>query len=102
MRCLPHIIATTLLLSVISAIAIAENIRMSWTPSGYGGGGRFTAIAIDPLNPLVIYIGSDVAGVFRSLDGGNHFELIGTGLESFCVADIAVSPEDSRQVFVLT
>ena len=102
MRCLPHIIAATLLLSVISAIAIAENIRMSWTPSGYGGGGRFTAIAIDPSNPRLIYIGSDVAGVFRSRDTGNHFELIGTGLGGFCVADIAVSPEDSRQVFVLT
>ena len=102
MRCLPHIIAATLLLSVISAIAIAGNIRMSWTPSGYGGGGRFTSVAIDPSNPMIIYIGSDVAGVFRSDDGGNHFELIGTGLGGFSVADIAVSPEDSRQVFVLT
>ncbi|MFH0994405.1 MAG: hypothetical protein V1844_02785 [Pseudomonadota bacterium] len=102
MRCLPHIIAATLLFSVISAIAIAENIRMSWMPSGYGGGGRFTAIAIDPSNPRTIYIGSDVAGVFRSRNNGNHFELIGTGLGGFAVADVAVSPEDSRQVFVLT
>ena len=102
MRNVSFIIAATLLLSMISAIAIAENIHMSWMPSGYGGGGRFTAIAIDPSNPRTIYIGSDVAGVFRSRDGGNHFELIGDGLGSFAVADIAVSPEDSRQVFVLT
>ena len=102
MRRLPYVIAVILLLSEISAIAIAGNIRVSWAPSGYGGGGRFTAIAIDPSNPRIIYIGSDVAGVFRSRDGGNHFELIGSGLGGFAVADIAVSHEDSRQVFVLT
>ncbi|MBI5591922.1 MAG: hypothetical protein HY881_15735 [Deltaproteobacteria bacterium] len=102
MRSISFIIAATLLLSVISAFAIAENIRMSWMSSGYGGGGRFTAIAMDPSNSRIIYIGSDVAGVFRSRDGGNHFELIGKGLGSFAVADIAVSPEDSRQVFALT
>jgi photosystem II stability/assembly factor-like uncharacterized protein len=102
MSSLLHITVTTLLLSLISSIAIAGSIRMSWMPSGYGGGGRFTAIAIDPSNPRIIYIGSDVAGVYRSRNGGNHFELIGTGLGGFAVADIAISPEDSRQLFVLT
>jgi photosystem II stability/assembly factor-like uncharacterized protein len=101
-RCLPHILAAALLSFLISGVAIAGNIRVSWAPSGYGGGGRFTAIATDPSNPRIVYIGSDVAGVFRSRDGGDHFELIGTGLGGFTVADIAVSPEDSRQVFVLT
>lgn len=100
MRFLSHVIAVVLILSVISAIAIAGSIRI--TPSGYGGGGRFTAIAMDPSNPRTLYIGSDVAGVFRSRDGGNHFELIGTGLGGFAVADIAVSPEDSHRVFALT
>jgi photosystem II stability/assembly factor-like uncharacterized protein len=99
---MPHVIVAAVLLSVVSADAIAGNVRMSWRPSGYGGGGRFTAIAIDPSNTRIIYIGSDVAGVFRSRDGGDHFELIGTGLGGFAVADIAVSPEDSHQVFVLT
>jgi photosystem II stability/assembly factor-like uncharacterized protein len=99
---MPHVIVAAMLLSVFSTDAIAGNVRVSWRISGYGGGGRFTAIAIDPSNTRIIYIGSDVAGVFRSRDGGDHFELIGTGLGGFAVADIAVSPEDSRQVFVLT
>jgi photosystem II stability/assembly factor-like uncharacterized protein len=71
-------------------------------PSGYGGGGRFTAIAIDPSNTGTIFVGSDVAGVFRSRDGGKHFDICGNGLGSFSVADIRVNPFDTRQVFVLT
>jgi photosystem II stability/assembly factor-like uncharacterized protein len=96
------IIAATLLLSVVSVVAGEGNNRASWTPSGYGGGGRFTAIAIDPSNPLTIFIGSDVAGVFRSRDGGNHFDIVGNGLGGFSVADIGVNPFDPSQVFVLT
>jgi photosystem II stability/assembly factor-like uncharacterized protein len=102
MRGLICLIAGALLFPAISALAVEGDVRLSWAPSGYGGGGRFTAIAIDPSNPRVIYIGSDVAGVFRSRNGGNHFELIGTGLGGFSVADIGVNPFDSRQVFVLT
>jgi len=102
MHRLYFLIVATLALSMTSALAVAENVRMSWIPTGYGGGGRFTAIAIDPSNSGIVYIGSDVAGVFRSRDGGNHFKLIGTGLGGFAVADIAVSPDDSLQVYALT
>ena len=73
-----------------------------WKPSGYGGGGRFTAIAVDPTNPRIIFIGSDVAGIFRSRDGGNHFDIIGNGLGGFSVADIKVNPFNPSQVFTLT
>jgi photosystem II stability/assembly factor-like uncharacterized protein len=96
------IIVIILLLSVSSMGATAENRSVSWWTSSYGGGGRFTVIASDPSHPEIIYIGSDVAGVFRSRDGGNHFEIVGNGLGSFSVADICVNPFDSRQVFVLT
>ncbi len=102
MRSVFFSIAAILFLSAVSLAAGEGDRRMLWTPSGYGGGGRFTAIAIDPSNPMTIFIGSDVAGVFRSRDGGNHFDIIGNGLGGFSVADIGVSPFDSRQVFVLT
>jgi len=100
-RCLT-IISAILFSVLISISASAGSTRLSWHPSGYGGGGRFTAIAIDPSNPQIIYIGSDVAGIFRSKDGGNHFELIGKGLEGFCVADIAINPSAPHQLVSLT
>jgi photosystem II stability/assembly factor-like uncharacterized protein len=96
------IISAVLFSVLISISADAENIRPSWHPAGYGGGGRFTAIAIDPSNPKTVYIGSDVAGIFRSGDGGNRFELIGYGLEGFTVADIAINPAPPHQLVALT
>ena len=96
------IMGVTLFFSLISLGTTAESSNVLWGAVSYGGGGRFTAIAADPSNPGTIYIGSDVAGIFRSRDGGNQFDIIGHGLGSFAVADICVNPFDSRQVFVLT
>ncbi len=69
---------------------------------GYGGGGRFTALAVDPRNPDLVLAGSDVAGVFQSKDGGNTFQLKGKGLEGFAVADIAFHPAPPARLFLLT
>lgn len=102
MRRLNRIVSAALFSMLIAISAGAENIRLSWHPLGYGGGGRFTAIEIDPSNPKHVYVGSDVAGIYRSRDGGNHFELIGKGLEGFAIADIAINPEAPHQLVVLT
>jgi photosystem II stability/assembly factor-like uncharacterized protein len=76
--------------------------KFLWEPAGYGGGGRFTAIAADPVNPRRIYVGSDVAGIFRSEDGGETFTLAGRGLSGFAVADIMVNPHPPHEVLTLT
>ncbi|MFH0843998.1 MAG: hypothetical protein V1930_00860 [Pseudomonadota bacterium] len=81
---------------------IGGKAQFSVSAAGYGGGGRFTSIAIDPRNPRIILIGSDVSGVFKSEDGGDHFDLKGEGLETFAVADIAFHPLSSTKVFLLT
>lgn len=101
-RRLNPIVSAVLFSVLISISASAGSSSLSWHPSGYGGGGRFTAIAIDPSNPKTVYVGSDVAGIFRSRDGGNHFELIGKGLESFAIADIAINPAAPHQLVALT
>ncbi len=79
-----------------------DKYQISVTPFGYGGGGRFTSIAIDPHNPETVLIGSDVAGVFKSTDGGKSFQLKGRDLEGFAVADIQFHPFLSRKAYLLT
>jgi photosystem II stability/assembly factor-like uncharacterized protein len=102
MRLLKRTILAVLSIGLIASASGAESRKVSWHPVGYGGGGRFTVVAVDPSNPQIIYVGSDVAGIFRSRDGGNQFELKGKGLEGFAVADIAVNPAAPHQVVALT
>ena len=71
-------------------------------PCGYGGGGRFTALAADPRDPQTVLAGSDVAGVFKSTDGGGHFALKGRGLGGFAVSAIAFHPVEPGSVYLLT
>jgi photosystem II stability/assembly factor-like uncharacterized protein len=102
MRRVNLIVSAALISILISISTNAGSSSLSWHPSGYGGGGRFTAIAIDPTNPKTVYVGSDVAGIFRSRDGGNRFELIGKGLGGFGVADIAINPLAPHQLVALS
>lgn len=61
-------------------------------PAGYGGGGRFTAAVFDPERPGLLYVASDVAGVFVSEDGGTSYTPVGAGLGMPAVAGLAVPP----------
>jgi hypothetical protein len=39
---------------------------LEWRSIGMGGGGWFTTVAIDTLNPGTVYVGSDVGGFYKS------------------------------------
>lgn len=71
-------------------------------PSGYGGGGRFTALAVDPGDPDLVAAGSDVAGLFVSGDGGDTFALRGAGLLGLAVAGLAFDPGRPGTLAVMT
>ncbi len=53
------------------------------------------ALAIDPLNPQVLFVGTDV-GAFASLDGGAVWQPLGEGLPAVTVLDLKIDPTTRR------
>ena len=64
-------------------LIIASSVSALELPSdalGVGAGGQVHAVCIDPDDPNIFYIGTDVAGVWRSDDSGQHWEQWSKGL----------------------
>ena len=57
-----------------------SGVKYRWTSSEYGGGGYVTGIIQHPANPNVLYIRTDVAGVFLSVDGAKSWRAINNGM----------------------
>ena len=84
----------------------------SWTPlgpaplpNGFSGvpvSGRTVAIAIDPTNPNIVYLGAAQGGVWRSLDGGQTWATIFDAADSLAIGAIAIAPSNPSIVYVGT
>ncbi len=71
----------------------------TWKPAGFGGAGNFNAVYFDPAQPGVVYAASDVAGVLRSTDHGDHWEIRSSGLGNYEIDSFAVDPFDSNTLY---
>jgi photosystem II stability/assembly factor-like uncharacterized protein len=91
---------TELASETITTTSSPDKAHISWSSIGPGGGGRLTSLAFAP--PNTIYVGCDVGGVFRSLDGGKSFEIVNNGLQNYVVLTIAVHPETPSTIYLGT
>lgn len=64
--------------------------------------GRVSAIAVDPKNPDIVYVGGAQGGVYRSLNGGKTWEQLLKGGLNFAIGSITVDPTDSTRVLIGT
>jgi photosystem II stability/assembly factor-like uncharacterized protein len=74
-------------------------------PSDVVGGtnlGRVNAIAFDPLNPQVVYIGAADGGLWKSTNGGAGWTTLTDNLPTLSIADIAVDPVTPSNLFIAT
>lgn len=80
---------------------------VTWTDDNIDGAGSVYSIAVDPNDPDVVYATSRDHGVFKSVDGGGHWEKKSNGLtgladETFVTGDgfnsIIVDPDDSNHL----
>jgi photosystem II stability/assembly factor-like uncharacterized protein len=59
--------------------------------------GPIKALREDPVNPDVLFVGTEFAA-FVTFDRGEHWHRLGTGLPTVCVNDFAIQPRDHALV----
>ncbi|NRA66200.1 MAG: hypothetical protein HRU19_17060 [Pseudobacteriovorax sp.] len=64
--------------------------------------GRVTAIAADPQNPNVAYVGGAIGGVWKTTDGGETFSQIFDNAGSLSIGSITIDPNNSNRIYVGT
>ncbi|TMQ31213.1 MAG: hypothetical protein E6K70_23025, partial [Planctomycetota bacterium] len=97
----------------------AENVPVRWFPMGpaainnvagsNGNGalpsvssGRITAIAADPSNPNVYYIGAASGGIWKTKNGGINWVPLTDNLPPLFIGSIAVSPSNPNVIYAGT
>jgi hypothetical protein len=61
--------------------------------------GRNAPVTIDPTNPQTLYVGSEGGGVFKSLDGGDHWFAVNSGLGDLSVWGLVIDPDNSAVLY---
>ena len=83
----------------------AVNFRDPFISNSGGGAGlsagRMTALAVDPVNPSLIYAGAAGGGVWKSTDHGVHWTPVFDGMGTLAIGAISINPAD-RSVWVGT
>jgi photosystem II stability/assembly factor-like uncharacterized protein len=83
----------------------------SWRPlgpapipinTGVSYSGRTTAIAVDPVDANIVYVGTAQGGLYRSLNGGTTWTPLLDNALSLAIGAIAIAPSDRNTVFVGT
>ena len=80
----------------------AADPAAQWEACGWGGGGFYYAAAYHPTKDGVIYMGGDVAGVYKTEDHGRHWRLINNGLVNYGVFSLAVDRTNPQTVYAAT
>ena len=66
------------------------------------GNGRVNCIAFDPVDSLVIWIGSPAGGLWKTVDGGSNWTTNTDGLPVIGVSHIAIDPHNSQIMYIVT
>ena len=93
-------------------IGMAVNPTSAWTtigPTDTGtfsgrlpGQGRINAVAVDPNNANIWYIGAPAGGIWKSTDAGSNWTNLFDDFPQIGVSGIAIDPNDSNIIYIAT
>ncbi len=84
-----------------SAVTPAQYEQMRWRYIGPEGN-RVSAVVGVPEDPATYYAGSASGGIFKSVDGGVHWNPIFDDQPVHSIGDLAVAPSDPSTVWAGT
>lgn len=93
-------------------IGMVANPTSSWSSAGpvdvgiftgrLPGTGRLNAIAVDPNNSDIWYVGAPAGGIWKSIDAGNTWENLFDDFPQIGVSGIAIDQNDSNTLYIAT
>ncbi len=92
-------LAASLIIPISSG---AKSKDVQWHNLGPRGGGWLPSVCISPHDNDLMFVGCDVAGLFRSTSAGASWHNQSQGLSDYFVGDIVVHPAKSNVVFAST
>lgn len=93
------------LAALIASCAIVGNAaaeEFKWQFAGWYGGGCYPNVEFDPVRQGRVFLASDVAGLWRSDDNGEHWSFVTNGLNSLLVTQIRISGKNPDIAYVGT
>lgn len=96
---LPLLISCWLVLSIGTGKSLAAG--NTWTSNGPAGGHVY-ALAIDPHQIQLVFAGTATHGIFKSQDGGEHWQPSNVGLKGLQVLALAISPTTPSTIYAGT
>jgi uncharacterized repeat protein (TIGR01451 family) len=98
-----------------TAVQAASTTGPAWSavgpapiPNGQTAGitdavsGRVTALAVDPTNSAIVYVGTAQGGVYRSTNGGTNWTPIFDKAHSLAIGALAIAPSSPTTLYVGT
>lgn len=71
-----------------------------WLPVGpFNIGGRITALAVDPIDNNIIYIGAAAGGIFKSTNGGVSWIPKTDFIQSLSIGDMTIDPNNNNIIY---
>ena len=74
----------------------------SWSPTGAVAAPAVLSLLVDPATPTTVYAGTFFTGMRKSVDGGDLWASINSGLDGTTVRAIARHPVDAGALYVAT